>query len=61
MPGPLAILFKATTRACILLGLLAAPLALMPTVRAGERVTIEQPAQADQGFGLMLVIALQRN
>ena len=59
MIRPLDILRKAA-RAGILFGLLAAPLALVPTVKAGNRVTIEQPVQAKKGFGLVLLVALQR-
>ena len=49
-----------TARAGILLALLAAPIALVPTVKASDHVTIEQPVEAKKGLGLVLLIALQR-
>jgi hypothetical protein len=48
-------------RAGVLLALLAAPLALVPAVNAGNQVTIEAPAQAKKGLGLVLLISLQRS
>jgi hypothetical protein len=59
MNRPLAIL-RSFARAGILLALLAAPLALMPTVNAGDRVIIEAPTQAKTGMGLVLLVSLQR-
>ena len=47
-------------RASILLALLAAPLALMPTANAGDKVIIEAPTQAKTGMGLVLLVSLQR-
>ena len=47
-------------RASILLALLAAPLALMPTANAGDGVIIEAPTQAKTGMGLVLLVSLQR-
>jgi hypothetical protein len=49
-----------TARAGILVALLGSPLALVSTVKAGDHVTIEQPAQPKKGLGLVLLIALQR-
>jgi hypothetical protein len=49
-----------TARAGILVALLGSPLALVTTVKAGNHVTIEQPAEAKKGLGLVLLIALQR-
>ena len=47
-------------RTGILLALLAAPLAMMPTVNAGDRVTIEAATPAKTGMGLVLLVSLQR-
>ena len=47
-------------RAGILLALLAAPFALMPTVNAGDRVIIEAPTPAKTGMGFVLLVSLQR-
>ena len=47
-------------RAGILLALLAAPLAMMPTVNAGDSVIIEAPTPAKAGMGLVLLVSLQR-
>jgi hypothetical protein len=59
MNQPLAI-FRCLFRAGILLALLAAPLALMPAVNTGDRVTIEAPAPVKKGLGLVLLVSLQR-
>jgi hypothetical protein len=59
MIHPLTIL-RMTARAGLLFALLAAPIVLVPTVKTGNQVTIEQPVQAKKGLGLVLLIALQR-
>lgn len=59
MNRPLHIL-RSLVRAALLLGLLAAPIALVPAVSAGNQVTIEQPTQAKKGMGLVLLVSLQR-
>ena len=59
MTRPLNIL-RSLVRAGILLGLLAAPVALVPAVSAGNQVTIEQPTQSKKGLGLVLLVSLQR-
>ena len=53
-------ILRMAARAGFVFALLAAPIALVPTVKAGDRVTIEQPVQAKKGLGLVLLIALQR-
>ena len=53
-------IFRSFAHAGILLALLAAPMALMPTVHAGAKVTIEAPTQAKTGMGLVLLVSLQR-
>jgi hypothetical protein len=47
-------------RAGVLFALLLAPIALVPHVSAGDRVTIEAPAPAKKGMGLVLLVSLQR-
>jgi hypothetical protein len=54
-------IFRSLLRATILLALLAAPMALMPSVNAGANVTIEAPAPAKKGLGLVLLVSLQRS
>jgi hypothetical protein len=51
---------RSLARAGVLLALLAAPLAVVPAVNAGDKVTIEAPTQAKTGMGLVLLISLQR-
>jgi len=45
----------------ILSTLLVAPMAVMSTVSAGTSVTIDAPTQAKKGFGLVLLVSLQRS
>jgi len=59
MTRPLTLLRK-TVRAGILFALLAAPIALVPAVNAGNHLTIEAPSQAKKGLGLVVLISLQR-
>ena len=53
-------IFRSLARAGVLFALLAAPLAVVPAVSAGDRVTIEAPTQAKTGMGLVLLVSLQR-
>lgn len=48
-------------RVAALIALLMAPMALMPSVNAGDSVTIEAPTQAKTGLGLVLLVGLQRS
>lgn len=47
-------------RAVFLATLVAAPVLMVPKVNAGDRVTIEAPAQKKMGVGLVLLVSLQR-
>lgn len=47
-------------RAMLLVTLVAGPVLMVPKVNAGDRVTIEAPAQKKMGAGLFLLVSLQR-
>ena len=51
---------RSLIRAGVLFALLLAPIALVPHVNAGNRVTIEAPIPAKKGMGLVLLVSLQR-
>jgi hypothetical protein len=51
---------RSLVRAGVLFALLLAPIALVPHVNAGNRVTIEAPTPAKKGMGLVLLVSLQR-
>jgi hypothetical protein len=51
---------RSLVRAGVLFALLLAPIALVPHVKAGDRVTIEAPTPSKKGMGLVLLVSLQR-
>jgi hypothetical protein len=53
-------MFSRIARAGTLIALLVSPIVLVPTVKAGNQVTIEQPTEGKKGLGLVLLVALQR-
>lgn len=56
----LSTILRRTARAGLAIALLAAPIALAPSVDAGNHLRIEAPAQAQTGLGLVLLVSLQR-
>jgi hypothetical protein len=56
----LPFVLRSLARVGLLIGLVAAPVALVPAVNAASHVTIEAPAQAKKGLGLVLLVSLQR-
>jgi hypothetical protein len=59
MTRPFA-MFRKIARAGTLIALLVSPIVLVPTVKASNQVTIEQPSEGKKGLGLVLLVALQR-
>jgi hypothetical protein len=53
-------IFSLLLRAAFLAAIVGAPLLMVPKVNAGDRVTIEAPAQKKMGAGLVLFVSLQR-
>lgn len=53
-------LLRLAPRAAFFAMVIAAPLAAVPQVNAGYGVTIDAPAQAKTGAGLVLLVSLQR-
>jgi len=47
-------------RAAFLAAIIATPVLMVPKVNAGDRATIDAPAQKKMGAGLVLLVSLQR-
>lgn len=52
---------RSLARIAILSAALVAPMAAMSAAKVAEHPTIEAPAQAKKGLGLVLLVSLQRS